>query len=192
MKESAVSDSLSEELEPVLQERYSVDQNPSTHQEHRCRPDKGQELHKPGCVPHDEISQAADPASLTVLEAKSYVVGLHDESHGSVDTQGHSQPDHGQGESFRDQSSLGHGSKSHSQNLGGEDGVGTDGTAYLLLLQGYRVDRFLSVLRNGLLLVKNLVECFVAQESAAEQQDRSDKSGRQQESQRDEQSFVSQ
>ena len=148
-----------------------------------------------------------NPPSGRPARAEPDVVELDDAGHQSVDADGHQERDSDQHRDLQAERLRGHGAERDHDDLGGEDEVGADRALDLVLLERDHVDvrrhdrmRELLLVRGRLVAtgevpVGDLLDALVAEERAAEHQQRGDEPGHERadrERRRDEDRLVDQ
>ncbi|MDT4856299.1 hypothetical protein FQZ97_906860 [compost metagenome] len=125
-------------------------------------------------------------------EVQAAVVELDDAGHQPIDADGHQQGDAGEHGELDAQGLAGHGAEADDDDFRRENEVGTHRALDLIALEGDQVDRGVDQCSRQLgfvglhlgravqQLVRQLLEAFVTEKSAAEHQQRGDRPGRQQ------------
>ena len=157
-------------------------------------PSDGQQLHQPRREREDAAPEAADQSrqhavAAALAQVEPGVVELDDAGDEAVDAHGHQQRDADQHGDPHAERGGRHGAERDDDDLRGEDEVGAHGALDLVALDGAQVDRrdrrvpravpcVLVLLLAMRQRVPDLLEALVAEEQAADHQQRHDRPGR--------------
>ena len=168
----------------VAQRRDAVHEDAAAHQEHRRRAGHREALHQPRRRCQDAAPQSLRRAAAAAAQRQPGVVELDDAGHEAVDTHRHHDGHAREHQHLRRERGVGHGAQRDGDDLGREDEVGANRALDLVLLEGHQVDRRVGqrLLQPGTLgldlllrmqeTVRQLLEALVAEEGAAEHEQR--------------------
>jgi len=176
-------------VQPPRQQRHAVHQDPAADQEHGRGAQHRQHFHHARRDPQQAAAQRApgpsrQPGRGVAQQQHAGVVELHDRRHETVDARGHRRRHRRHDRRLvREGGRLYRAQRDHD-DLGGEDEIGANRAAYLVLLEGDHVDvgieqRVLQRLLGGRVVVRavqeavrELLEALVAEIGAADHQHR--------------------